>query len=275
MKQLLLSGIKMEKRSEFKKLFLLLAAVMSAVFFSSGCSLSQASKKNSLNSNLHYQLGLGLYRSGNYIRAMQEFITAKRFDPEAARNYNAIAMVYMMTGRDAMAVPNLEKAVSLDSGFSDAYYNLGIIYMRNKKYPEAEKYFKSALKNPFYNTPYESYAQLAKAYIAEKKYAEALKVLKISKLLNGGYALTYYYLGRYYSAVGNLDSALKNYQKALDIDKFFTAANYREGVLFFRQKKFGKAKEVFSSVYENNKGNLYGKKSLGYIKKIIILNSGG
>ena len=257
-------------------LFLCLALVAASCSLSlSGCGLSAVNKKEMLTANLHYQLGLGFYRNGDYVKAMQEFIRAKESNPDSAKNYNAIAMVYMMTGREGKAVRNLKKAVGLDAEFSDAYYNLGIIYIHKKDYASAEKSFKKALKNNFYDAPYESYTQLAKVYLAEKKYDKAEKALKISMLLNGQYVPSYYYMGKYYMATGDLNRSLKSFGKVLSMDKFFTAARYQEGVVFFMQKKYNKAKEVFSVVYNQNKSNKYGTKSLDYLKKILIMNSRG
>jgi len=236
----------------------------------SGCGLSQVPKKNRLKSNLYYRLGIGFYQNGNFIKAMQEFIKAKTLNPYSAKNYNAIGMVYMETAREAEAVKNFKKAVRINPKFSDAYYNLAIIYIKRKDYAPAEIYLKKALKNPFYNRPYQSYTQLAKIYFAENKPEKAKKILIISELLDKKYFLTYYYLGKYYLIKGHLGKSLYNFKKALKLDMFFTPAKYYEGVIYFKQKRYSKAKIIFSSVYEQNKTNIYGTKSLDYIKKIML-----
>ncbi len=238
----------------------------------SGCGFSQVPKKNKLKSNLYYRLGVGFYRNGNFIKAMQEFIRAKSFNPLSAKDYNAMGMVYMETAREGRAVENFKKAVRINPKFSDAYYNLAIIYIKKKDYFPAENYLKKALKNPFYNRPYESYDQLAKIYLAENKLKKAKKVLTVSKLLDKKYFLTYYYIGKYYlikgAIKGNLNKSLQYFKKTLNLDMFFLPAMYYEGVIYFKQKKYNKSKKIFSYVYKQNKTNKYGIKSLGYIKKI-------
>ncbi len=255
------------KTLKFIGLFFLITVVFAAL---SGCGLSQVPKKNRLKSNLYYRLGVGFYQNGNFIKAMQEFIKAKTLNPYSAKNYNAIGMVYMETAREGKAVKNFKKAVMINPQFSDAYYNLAIIYIKRKNYPPAKIYLKKALKNPFYNRPYQSYTQLAKIYFAENKPEKAKKILTISRLLNKKYFLTYYYLGKYYLIKGNLNKSLHNFKEVIKLDMFFTPAKYYEGVIYFNGKRYNKAKKIFSSVYEQNKMNEYGTKSLNYLKKIML-----
>lgn len=251
--------------------FFYLAFFMTVIFMSlSGCGLSQVPKKNKLKSNLYYRLGVGFYQNGNYIKAMQEFIRARTLNPYSAKNYNAIGMIYMVTDREDRAIKNFNKAVRIDPQFSDAYYNLGIIYIKRKDYAYAKKFFKKALKNPFYNRPYESYTQLAKIYFAQNKIEKAKKILIVSELLYKKYFLTYYYLGKYYLIKGELAKSLYNFKKAFALNVFFTPAKYYQGVIFFKQKKYNKAKKIFSYIYNKNQTDKYGIKSLDYLKKIIL-----
>ncbi len=260
----------LRKRSFLKFAVLLLITVIILPLLS-GCGLSQVPKKNRLKSNLYYRLGVGFYQNGNYIKAMQEFIKAKTLNPNSAKNYNAIGIVYMKTAREGKAVKNFMNAVRINRKFSDAYYNLALIYIKRKDYPPAELYLKKALKNPFYNRPYESYTQLAKIYLIENKPGKAYKILTVSRLLDKKYFLTYYYLGKCMLIENNLNLGLYYFKKVSDLDIFFMPAKYYEGLIYFKQKRYNKAKNIFSSVYDANKTGKFGIKSLRYIKKIIML----
>lgn len=254
------------KRFRFFYLFIITIGVFAAL---SGCGIAQVSKKDQLKSNLYYGLGAGFYRNGNFIKSMQEFIRAEALNPNSAKNYNAIGMVYMETDRENKAILNFKKAIRINPRFSDSYYNLAIIYIKRKNYKQAETYLKKALKNPFYNRPFESYTELGKIYIAEKEFKKAKKILTISRLMDKRYFLTYYYLGNYYLAEGKLDESMNNFRKVLSLNAFFIPAKYKEGIIYFRQKKYDKAKKVFISVYNENKLGKYGIKSFDYLKKII------
>ena len=245
---------------------ILLITGLSAVLY--GCGLSQVSETNKLKSNLYYKLGVGYYQNENYVKAMQEFIRAKKLNPYSAKNYNAIGMVYMMTHREGKAIINLKRAIDSDKKFSDAYYNLALIYIKKHNYKMAKINLKMALKNPFYNRPYNSYTQLARIYIKENKLEKAKKLLLISESLNKNYFLTYYYLGEFYFIKGRLNRSLFNFKKALSIDVFFIPAKYKEGVIYFKLKKYNKAKVIFDSIYKQYGSSEIGIKSFDYLKKI-------
>lgn len=257
--------------NRLKLIFIIfLIAGLSSVLY--GCGLSQVSKTNKLKANLFYKLGVGYYQNGNYVEAMQEFIRAKTLNPYSAKNFNAIGMVYMMTHRGGKAIINLKKAIGLNQKFSYAYYNLALIYIKKHNYKMAKINLKKALLNPFYNQPYESYTQLARIYIKENKLKKAKKLLLISESLGKKYFLTYYYLGKFYLNRRKLGYALFNFKKALNIDTFFIPAKYEEGVIYFKLKKYSKAKIIFDSLYRQNGSNEIGIKSLNYLTKIKLLS---
>ena len=245
---------------------LILITGLSSVLY--GCGLSQVSKTNKLKAALFYKLGIGYYQNGNYVKAMQEFIRAKTLNPYSAKNFNAIGMVYMMTHRRGKAIVNFKRAVGLNQKFSYAYYNLALIYIKERNYKIAKIDLKSALLNHFYNQPYESYTQLARIYIKENKLKKAEKLLLISESLGKKYFLTYYYFGEFYLIKGKLGRSLSNFKKALSINSSFIPAEYKEGVVYFKLKKYGKAKIIFTSLYRQNGSNEIGLKSLNYLKKI-------
>lgn len=258
----------MFKLSNYIKLafIMLVVAGLSAGLY--GCGLSQVPKTDRLKANLFYKLGVGYYQNGNYVKAMQEFIKAKRSNPYSAKDYNAIGMVYMMTHRKDLAVTNFKKAVSLNSKFSYAYYNLALIYMKNHDYRNAKISLKKALLDPFYDQPYESYTQLARIYIIENKLKKAEKLLLISESLGKRYFLTYYYLGEIYLIKGQLHKSLYNFKKAVNLDIFFAPARYKVGVVYFRLKRYKQAKEIFDYVHKHDGSNNIGVKSFNYLKKI-------
>ena len=127
-------------KKSFLKFVILLLIAMVIFPLLSGCGMSAVSKKNELKSNLYYRLGVGFYQNGNYIKAMQEFIRAKMLYQYSAKNYNAIGIIYMKTDRENRAVKNFKKAVKINPQFSDAYYNLGLIYIKKKNYRQAKIY---------------------------------------------------------------------------------------------------------------------------------------
>ncbi len=256
-----------DKKFLIKITFIIALSLLSS-FVLYGCGFSQVSKTNKLKSTLYYRIGSGYFNSGNYVKALQEFIKARTVNPYSAKNYNAMGTVYMMTHRQNKAITCFKKATSINNKFSYAFYNLAMIYIKLKKYRLATVNLKKALLNPFYNQPYESYTLLGKIYIIQNQFKKAKKYLFISEALNKKYFLTYYYLGSYYSKRGKFLKAIINYKKALKIDAYFVPAQFREGGNYFKLKRYKRAHDIFSKIYKQNKYNSFGIKASDYLKKL-------
>lgn len=77
---------------------------------------------------------------------------------------------------DVNAIFFLQKSIILNPKFDKAHYNLGNIYLKDKKYNSAINSYKEAIK---YNKifPY-SYYNMGCAYLAQKQYKDAKKAFK-------------------------------------------------------------------------------------------------
>jgi type IV pilus assembly protein PilF len=103
------------------------------------------------------------------------------------------------------------QAVELDSGYSDAYNNLGILYMLDEDYAKAESSFHNALRNPLYLTP-------------EKALVNLGKVMEVRD---------------------NPDAAEQYYRQAIKHKPAFFQAYYNLGMLFYHTDRFQQAATVF------------------------------
>ncbi|EGV20106.1 type IV pilus biogenesis/stability protein PilW [Thiocapsa marina] len=77
---------------------------------------------------------------------------------EADKNYPKahvwLAFMYEEMGKPALAATHYERAVRLAPNNSDVLYAFGAYQCREKRYAEADVYFKKALDNPLYATPW-------------------------------------------------------------------------------------------------------------------------
>lgn len=92
---------------------------------------------------------------------------------------STIALVGIALSTAHMKITNslqlLERAIQLEPRFAPAYLCLGMAYLKQKNYPQAENYFKRAhtlSQVPEYKIP------LAKLYLMQKRPALALNLLK-------------------------------------------------------------------------------------------------
>jgi tetratricopeptide (TPR) repeat protein len=62
-------------------------------------------------------------------------------EPKTALSYNILAEVYLYNNQLDLARQNIDKAILVDSSFALTYYNLALIFQREKNLKEAKKYF--------------------------------------------------------------------------------------------------------------------------------------
>jgi len=96
-------------------------------------------------------------KSGNKAKAAEYKAKAPQNAPDLFNQ----AVVHLNAGRDAEAVPLLVKSTELDANFSDAWFQLGMCYVRMSKNPEA----KAALQKYLDLAPNGNDAPMAKEVI--------------------------------------------------------------------------------------------------------------
>lgn len=154
-------------------------------------------------------------REGRFRTAMQNYTEAEALDPSDAELKFRIALVYAdYFQRLEDAVRYYQEAIRLKKDYSEAYNNLGTVYMRQKRWDDAIAMFQKALENLYYATPEMAYYNLARAY--EEKGDEA--------------------------------KAVEYYETAIELKKQYLDPYGRLGLLYQRQGKYGHALGVFQQL---------------------------
>jgi len=86
-----------------------------------------------------------------------------------------LAMAYHGKGLKDKAVEELQKAISLDSNYSEAHNYLGTLYSDRGEWDKAIEEFEKALANHLYETPSMALYNMAWAYYSKKDYKTALE----------------------------------------------------------------------------------------------------
>jgi type IV pilus assembly protein PilF len=160
----------------------------------------------------HYQLGLAYFKNGNYQQALPEFAKAVELNPSEPTYHESLGVVFMYNGQHEAAISEFQEALRIDPKFIEAKNNLAIAYLNNGDLEMARATLEEVLKDPFYATPQFAYFNLARIYERE----------------------------------GKIDDAIREYKRALDIDRDYADAHYNLGVLYFHQGKFELAIEKFT-----------------------------
>ncbi len=99
---------------------------------------------------------------------------------------------------------------------SDTYLGLGNIYIKEKKFSEAEALFKTSIELQEDN--FSAYFAQSYTLYQQKKFNEALTSFLKTKELDPKFPLTYLFLGYTYKALGNIPESEINVNKAYSLD---------------------------------------------------------
>lgn len=204
-------------------------------------------------------------REGRFRAAMQSYTEAEALDPNSPELKFRIALVYAdYFQRLEDAVRYYQEAIRLKKDYSEAYNNLGTVYMRQKRWDEAIAMFHKALENLYYATPEMAYYNLARAHEEKGEEAKAIEYYEMAIELKRHYLDPYGRLGLLYQKHGQYGLALGVFQQLrLQLEKqepkpgkatqeelkeyrsSLAGAYYHQGVCLQNLGRLGEARDSF------------------------------
>jgi type IV pilus assembly protein PilF len=160
-------------------------------------------------------LGDAHLREGRFRAAMQSYVEADSLTPDDPELKFRIALVYAdYFKRLDEAEKFYREAIRLRGDYSEAYNNLGTVYLRQNRLDEAIGMFRKALENLYYATP----------------------------------ELAYYNLGRAHEEKGEEDKAIEFYEMAIELRRPYLDPYGRLGLLYEKRGKYREALRVFQEL---------------------------
>jgi predicted Zn-dependent protease len=140
----------------------------------------------------------------------------------------------------AGAISHLKKCVALAPQFADAWNELGTIAYKTNNLPQAENYFREALKhNPEY---YPAIVNLGGTLLTQGKLKEALPLNELSVTKMPDDALAYSQLGQNLYYLGRIEEAERNLRQAISLDPgHFSYPQLILADIYFRQSRLSDA----------------------------------
>lgn len=204
----------------------------------------KALKLDYKNSVIHFNLASVYLKNNQTEEAIKELKLATDFNPDAVEPHLVLALIYSIQNSSELATEEYEAALKNASKSEpqniDIYRNLGIVYLRQKKYVAAENTYRLILEL----SPGDAQAHfyLGNIYEELKKRDRAIDELKEAIELDPNYHEALNYLGYLYVEENkNLDSAEIMIRKALELDADNGAYVDSLGWLYFKQGKFKEA----------------------------------
>ncbi|MBN2345937.1 MAG: tetratricopeptide repeat protein [Candidatus Aminicenantes bacterium] len=159
--------------------------------------------------------GIGHLNSGRLDLAERSLSEALKKDPRLVPAMNALALVYVYRREFPKAVPLLERLLRLQPAFHDAHNLLGTIYTEQGRYELAKENLLIAANAQEYQTPENSFANLAVLEIKFEKYESALRYAEKGLMLNRHFAPLYNLKGLALENLNRIEEAAENYDRAL------------------------------------------------------------
>ncbi|GEM_PF-3002330 len=104
--------------------------------------LPQETVDKKLLVNIHNALGTAYYLSESYTAAQKQFFEVLKLDPDFSQAYYNIGLIYEKVKDLKEAKVDFEKAIHLKSDFAEAYYHLALINLLTNNKSDAIKGFK-------------------------------------------------------------------------------------------------------------------------------------
>lgn len=247
------------------KLFLLLLIP----FFLQSCA---SSSENQDKANLHMRLGISLFESGNYPKALSEFLKAEQLDSKNALVQNNLGLTYFMREKYDISEKHFKKAISISPDFTDARNNLARLYIEIDQYKKADAELKAVLADLTYGGLEKAYINLGLNSFKQKNYPKSIEAFlkaidqqQDSCLANTYYGRSLFEMSEYQRAMVALQRAVSYCQKAMyDEPQYYLAlTTYRAGDKEKSKLKF----EELIKIYPNGRYSEKSKAMLDLINK--------
>ena len=132
--------------------------------------------------------------------------------------YNKKGNAFYVSKDYNMAIECYRSSVMLNPKNKYAYNNMGLAYLAQKDFKNAEKKFKKAYStDKTYTSPLDNLAIL---YAQTGRRDKQLSTLRKAVRINPKDFYAYYLLGNYYKDENDYNNAIKNYQNAINLNSF-------------------------------------------------------
>jgi len=217
----------------------------------------------SMNDNLYANRGFAYKKKGEIEHAFKDFSKAIEINSNNSIAFYNRGNIYIIYEKYLEAISDFTHAIKLESNNSQYYNARGVAYINEHKNSEAVEDFKNAIKfdtqfiDPLFN--------LLKLNFNEKNFEIALEYSNQIQKLNPDFDEIYYYNCLIYETKDNLQRALFNLNKGIDLDQRNIAYINRRGIIYAKLDDFDNAQVNFENCLKINSRNIAPTLNLGLV----------
>ena len=182
------------------------------------------------------KLGFTAQQSKNYQEAITQYSKAQKIEPHNTDINRRIGLMYYYLPKYDSALFYYNLVLTDNPKDSISYYQRGFVYLDSGEYQRAVNDFTAAFN--FSKTSADACFNIGKSYSGLGDFNNAIEYYKMALTLFPNDKFSFYEIGYSYASasVPNNDSALKYYNKAIEQDKNYYEPYFNRGLLY--AKKF-------------------------------------
>ncbi len=185
-------------------------------------------------------------------QALQQIEKVLDLKPDYPPAYFRIAQIHAAAGDKKTAQETYIQAIQHNPQYTKARYNLGLLYLDDKRWADARAQFEWIREQEPNNAIV--HFQLGRSAYGEKDYATALNEYQTALDLKGGkYRKALLNIGLVYKAQKKADQAIVAYQKLLELDPKYPEAWYNLGLVYMQNNQYSEAEDSLLAAAKYNK----------------------
>lgn len=228
---------------------------------------------DSICADIHAKKGITLYYLGNIEESKKYLANCLSSFPNSPEINCFLGQIEATCGNSEKALNFLRNAITLDSTYVEAWYQLARYKMELKQYKAARLLLLKALDIDPLHT--KSHSRLGMIYYYLKNSELAKKSYQTAIALNPDDFNTHYNLGELYLVMlKDTSKALRQYRKTINISPSHMSANFKIGLICLDNKMYKEAILHFEKALESDKFNTrillqlaVGYEKIGNLKK--------
>ncbi len=232
------------------------------------CASSETSSKAE-KAEIFYNQGTSYLIDKQYTSALEYLLRAQDLSPKDPKILTNLGMAYFFKGQEEQARKLFLKALDVDPKYSDARNNLASLYVRQKKYIDAEREYKIVAEDLIYSNQFRTYYNLGYIFYLKSDYKIAKSYLLKSINENDSHCPAHFLLGEIYFRQQNYKEA---YNKYLDASKGTCfddpAPHYYQALALEKSGDYDKALKKLTEMTEKFKKSDYAALVTKEISKI-------
>ncbi|MGC8501966.1 tetratricopeptide repeat protein [Desulfurella sp.] len=240
----------------------LFAFILFVSFTIVSCSTLQSEtpqKPSERMAQIYYEMAKNIIVNKDYSKLSEAFTyldKAKNIDATNPNIYFVYALAYRLKKDDNTAKQYLEKTISLDKNYYDAYNELGVIYFDEGNYSKAKELFDKLIDTLTYPNIDVAYYNRAILYLTLKENDKAINDLESAIMYSD------YKNPLYWQKLIEVYFYEKDYQKALIATQNMEShlgpsdyIHYTKALCYYHLGLFSQAKDSLSKI--NNQDNYF------------------